>query len=249
MTLEMGLMLVLVLLLSGISKAAFAGGLGLLAMPLMLLVFDAHTALGLMLPVLIMLDAFTLRRYWRRWSWDLLRQLLPAALLGVAVSALLLGLLSANQLMWVIGIGSVLFALKYFSGWQSSGGLMASQGMGWLLGFVSGVSSTLLHAGGPPLAMHLLARKLPSGQYIATSALFFAVLNLVKLPVFIWQQQLTAELFWMALPFLPLCYVAIQLGYWLKQHLQDHYFLPIVHLLLLAAGLKLLWQAWSSTLK
>jgi len=140
MTLEMGLMLVLVLLLSGISKAAFAGGLGLLAMPLMLLVFDAHTALGLMLPVLMMLDAFTLRRYWQRWSWLLLRQLLPAALLGVAVSALLLGLLSANQLMWVIGTGSVLFALKYFSSWQrsgqSSGGLMASQGMGWLVGSV-----------------------------------------------------------------------------------------------------------------
>ena len=38
MTLEMGLMLALVVLLSGISKAAFAGGLGLLAMPMMLLV-------------------------------------------------------------------------------------------------------------------------------------------------------------------------------------------------------------------
>ena len=92
MTLEMGLMLVLVLLLSGISKAAFAGGLGLLAMPLMLMAFDAHTALGLMLPVLIMLDAFTIHRYWRCWSWPLLCQLLPAALICVEVSALLIGL-------------------------------------------------------------------------------------------------------------------------------------------------------------
>lgn len=244
MTLEMGLMLALVVLLSGISKAAFAGGLGLLAMPMMLLVFDAHTALGVMLPLLIMLDAFTIRRYWQGWSWPLLWQLLPPALLGVAVSALLLGLLSARELMWVIGGGSVLFALKYFSGFQRAGGLMASKGMGWLLGFISGVSSTLLHAGGPPLAMHLLARKLPSTEHIATSALFFAVLNLVKLPAFIWQQQLNVELFCWALPFLPLCYFAIQLGYWLKQRVKDHHFLPIVHFLLLAAGLKLLWQSW-----
>ena len=74
MTLDMGLMLALVVLLSGISKAAFAGGLGLLAMPLLLLVFDANTALGLLLPLLLMLDAFTIRRYWQRWNWMVLRQ-------------------------------------------------------------------------------------------------------------------------------------------------------------------------------
>lgn len=242
MTLEMALLLALVVLLSGVSKAAFAGGLGLLAMPLLLLVFDANTALGLLLPLLIMLDAFTIRRYWQRWNWMVLRQLLPAAALGVAVSALLLGALSATQLQWVIGVGSVLFALRYFSGLQSSV-LLASKPMGVLMGFISGVSSTLLHAGGPPLAMHLLARKLPSAEYIATSALFFALLNLLKLPAFIVQQQLNWTLLLWALPFMPLCYVAIRFGYWLKQHLADKHFLPLVHLLLLLAGLKLLWPA------
>ncbi len=243
MTLEMALLLAFVVLLSGISKAAFAGGLGLLAMPLLLLLFDANTALGLMLPLLIGLDLFTLGKYWRCWNLAVLGQLLPAAVLGVLVSAILLGLLSATQLQWVIGGGSVLFALRYFSGFHGQAAILASRPVAVLMGFVSGVSSTLLHAGGPPLAIHLLARKLPATEYIATSALFFAVLNLVKLPAFIVQQQLTMELLWWALPFMPFCYAAVQLGYWLKQRLQDRHFLPLVHLLLLLAGLKLLWPS------
>ena len=79
-----------------------------------------------------------------------------------------------------------------------------------------------------PLAMHLLARKLPATEYIATSAVFFAVLNVVKVPAFVWQQQLTLDLLWLALPFLPLCYLSIQLGYWLKQKVSDQHFLPAV---------------------
>jgi uncharacterized membrane protein YfcA len=242
MNIEMWLMLSLVVLLSGISKAAFAGGLGLLAMPLMLVVFDPHTALGVLLPILLMLDGFTLRKYWQRWSLPVLWQLLPAAMVGIVVAALLLGALSTSQLQWLIGVGSVLFALRYFLLRQSTPWL-ASKAAGVVMGFVSGISSTLLHAGGPPLAMHLLARKLPATEYIATSAVFFTVLNLLKVPAFVWQQQLTLDLLWLALPFLPLCYLSIRLGYWLKQKVSDRHFLPAVHGLLLLAGGKLIWQA------
>lgn len=243
MSLEMWLMLSLVVVLSGISKAAFAGGLGLLAMPLMLMVFDPHTALGVLLPILLMLDGFTLRKYWQRWSLPILLQLLPAAIVGVVIAALLLGALSTTQLQWLIGVGSVLFALRYFLLRQQALPWLASRSAGVAMGLLSGISSTLLHAGGPPLAMHLLARKLPATEYIATSAVFFTVLNLVKVPAFVWQQQLTLDLLWLALPFLPLCYLSIQLGYWLKQKVSDQHFLPAVHGLLLLAGGKLIWQA------
>ena len=33
--------------------------------------------------------------------------------------------------------------------------------------------------------------------------------SLVQVPAFVWQQQLTLELLWLALPFLPLCYLSI----------------------------------------
>lgn len=243
MTWDMALLLGVVVVLSGISKAAFAGGLGLLAMPLLLLLWPPQVALGVMLPLLMMLDIFTLRTYWQRWSLPLLRRLLPAAITGVLVAGFLLGIMSANQLQWLIGVGSVLFALRYFFMAKQASPFLASAAAGIGFGFVSGLSSTLLHAGGPPLAVHLLAKKLPATEYIATSALFFAVLNLVKLPAFVWQQQLSWSLLLWALPFFPLCYVSIQLGYWLKQRIDDRYFLPAVHLLLLLAGGNLIWQA------
>ena len=131
MSLEMWLMLSLVVVLSGISKAAFAGGLGLLAMPLMLMVFDPHTALGVLLPILLMLDGFTLRKYWQRWSLPILLQLLPAAIVGIMVAALLLGALSTSQLQWLIGVGSMLFSLRYF--------LLRQQALPWLASRAAGV--------------------------------------------------------------------------------------------------------------
>ncbi len=242
MTIDMLVILTLVVLLSGISKAAFAGSLGLLAMPLMLIAFPAHMALGLLLPILIMQDTFTLRKYWQRWSVEALKPLLPAAILGVITAAWLLNKLSSQHLQIIIGTASILFALRFFLLKAVSNDALGSPVAARILGFTAGVSSTLVHAGGPPMTLYLLAKKLPGNTYIASSAVFFALLNIVKLPAYVLQGQLTLELLWWALPFAPLCYLAIQMGYWIKQRITEQHFLPIIYSLLLLTGIRLLWQ-------
>lgn len=242
-------MLALVVILAGVSKAAFAGSLGLLAMPLLSLVWPPQLALGVMLPILMLLDGFALRSYWQGWSWPLLRQLLPAAILGVLLASLLLQQLSVTMFQLLLGITSMLFALRYFLQQtllkHKADGLhwLGSRSAGLLLGLVSGISSTLFHAGGPPLTMHLSARHLPSSCYIGTATLFFAVLNLLKVPAFVLNEQLSWQQLAWALPFTPLCFFAIQLGVWLKQHCPERYFLPLIHFLLLLTGLKLAAEA------
>jgi len=168
-------------MLSGISKTSFAGSLGLLAMPLLLLAFPADRALALLLPVLILCDAFTLQSSWKKWDLAALRFLLLPAIIGIVAASFVLLLVTIQQLQLFIGIGATLFALRYFYG-NADLRLFAGAKAGISLGFISGVSSTLLHAGGPPLSLHLLARQLPPVSYIATSAVFFAVLNLLKVP-------------------------------------------------------------------
>ncbi len=242
-------MLALVVILAGVSKAAFAGSLGLLAMPLLLLVWPPQLALGVMLPILMLLDGFALRSYWQRWSWPLLRQLLPAATVGVLLASLLLQQLSVSMFQLLLGITSMLFALRYFlqqtllKRKADSLPWLGSRTAGLILGLISGISSTLFHAGGPPLTMHLSARQLPSTSYIGTATLFFAVLNLLKVPAFVLNDQLSWQQLAWALPFTPLCFFAIKLGVWLKQHCPERYFMPLIHLLLLFTGLKLAGQA------
>ena len=61
--------------MTGVSKGGF-GGVGILAIPLMMMVAPADLALGMWLPLLILCDVFTLRAYPKEW---LLR---PIALLA-----------------------------------------------------------------------------------------------------------------------------------------------------------------------
>ena len=55
---------------------------------------------------------------------------------------------------------------------------------GLLAGSTAGFASTLAHAGGPPITIYLLLQRLEPSGFISTSALFFAVLNWIKVPYY-----------------------------------------------------------------
>ncbi|MCB5226964.1 sulfite exporter TauE/SafE family protein [Alishewanella sp. 16-MA] len=241
MLIEQWAVLIIAVLLIGISKAAFAGSLGLLALPLLLLSFEAPTALSLLLPLLIAADALTLHQYWRQWSMVDLKRLLPAALGGILVGALLLGKLNTAFLQGLVGAASVLFALNYFLQRGKAATWLANSLGGGILGFVAGLSSTLLHAGGPPIKIYLLARQLPYTTYLGTAAVFFALTNWLKVPAYIWQGQLTLQHLYQVLPLLPLSFIAIKLGVYLKKRLPERIIIPLIYSLLFLAGARLLW--------
>lgn len=78
------LLIALVVILIGLSKSAFAGALGVFAVPLLMLKLTAIDAITLMLPILMMSDVFSLRSFWRQWDTRLLISLIPGAVIGVA---------------------------------------------------------------------------------------------------------------------------------------------------------------------
>lgn len=45
----------------------------------------------------------------------------------------------------------------------------------------SGLTSTIAHAGGPPLSVYLLPQQLEKAVLVGTTVIFFAVINAVKL--------------------------------------------------------------------
>src|SRR3982751_5333933 len=72
-------------LITGISKAGFGGGVGILAIPVMALVVGPTQMLGIMLPLLIACDIFSNLHHIGFYDWKLLRPLLGGAVLGVVV--------------------------------------------------------------------------------------------------------------------------------------------------------------------
>ncbi len=241
-------LLAFVILLVGISKAGFAGGLGVLATPLLLLQFPPREALALLLPLLMITDVFTIKRYWQQWRWDLLKPLWPGALFGVLLGALLLGHMNNDALRFGIGLMASLFAARSLSQLLSANQQLTQTSIvpNWIshaLATLAGVSSTLLHAGGPPITMYLTLKRIPSSTFIASSALFFTLLNWSKVPVFVQSDLLSIETIITALLLSPLCWLGTWCGVYIRGFMQERFFQYAVQLLLLVTGVKLIVQS------
>ena len=239
MTLLTLTVIALVVVLTGISKSGFAGALGVFAVPLLLLVMPAVDAIALMLPILIVADVLSLKSYWRQWREDLITQLLPAVIVGVIVAQWLITEIDGRWLSAAIATFSAGFAIRSLFFANTRYALLASHWGAKAMGLLSGLASTLVHAGGPPLIMYFNAKALPPRHYVATAAALFALMNGVKLIAFSSQGLLTLDILLLALAFSPLALVGNWLGVKIRQRFDAQRFVRVMNglLLLLAAVL------------
>ena len=68
----------------GMSKTGVPGA-GMIAIPLMVLIFGSKSSTGILLPILIFADVCAVYYYNRYANWDHLKRLLPITLLGVCL--------------------------------------------------------------------------------------------------------------------------------------------------------------------
>jgi uncharacterized membrane protein YfcA len=223
---------VLGVILTGISKSGFAGGAGVLAIPLLALVIPLPAATVIMLPVLLFMDVRAIHLYRKQVSWVELRRLAPSVLAGIIIGGILLGKLSANALALITGLVSVLFA-----SWQNlSGWLKRFQQASWFWGSVSGITSTLIHAGGPPISVYFLGRELEKLKWLGTAAMLFGLMNLTKVIPYQMNGFWEKHLFFVSLWLLPAAWIGVQLGYIIQKHFDGATFIKICRVLLLVSG-------------
>ena len=232
-------------ILFGISKGGFGGGFGVAAVPLMALVISPIQAAAIMLPILCVMDLFAIRRFRGRWVLPELKVLIPASLLGIAVGTALFGYLSAAAIRLIVGIVAITFTLHHWIGRRNSARLGSAdfpRGYGLLGGGVAGFTSFIAHAGGPPVDMYLLRRSLDRTEFVATTVLFFAVVNFVKLIPYGWLGQLDTSNLWTAVVLLPLAPIGIEIGHWLHHRVSDRFFFQLMYVLLFLVGCKLIYD-------
>ncbi|OHB56324.1 MAG: hypothetical protein A2Y07_00235 [Planctomycetes bacterium GWF2_50_10] len=139
----------------GIAKAGFVGGLGILVTPQAALVYPSRVAIGLVLPLLIVTDIFSLYFYWRKWNAHNVRWLVPGALAGIFAGIMLIGRLDDQVLVQLIG--GIAFAFIGIRWQLGLSGIQLEeyhpkQWQGTLFGLVVGVTTTIVHAGSPVVA-------------------------------------------------------------------------------------------------
>lgn len=230
--------------LTGLSKAGLGGGLGFLITPMLVLVMPLDQAVGLMLPVLILGDLFTLAAYWRRWEVRFLWILFAGALIGVTLATLVLANFPVDVLRKGLGVlVLVFFAYRLLE--RRIFIRLAYRPHPWhgvLAGSLAGFTSTLAHAGGPLVAMYLLLQQLPPITFIATSALFFVVLNWIKVPYYYYAGLLDFKLLWQFIWLVPLLPLGVWAGRRLVNRMNRKAFETVIMGLLLASGLLLLFR-------
>lgn len=233
-------------LLVGVAKAGLGGGVGVLATPVMALAMPVSDAAALMLPVLIGTGFFTVGHYRRAASGRDLGLLLPASLVGIAAGALTFDALADHEraLEAAVGILVLGFVAWRLAAPHLTGRLQktAPPSLAWggLMGALAGFGSTLAHAGGPPVTVYLLPRRLPRHVFVGTMAWFFFVLNLVKLIPYGWLGLLSVQRLALALALLPLAGLGTFLGVWLLRHMSELLFMRFVTALLAVTGLQLI---------
>jgi hypothetical protein len=195
--------------LTGISKGGLGGTMGVLITPMVALVIPVDQAIGLLLPVFMLGDAFALVAHWRRWNGRLIALLIPGGLLGITLGTFVLTNISVEFLQRLLGIFVFLFVGYKLveSKILKSLHYQARNWHGWLAGGVAGFTSTLAHAGGPPIVIYLLMQNITPAVFVATSVLFFTVVNWIKVPYYyragLLDFAILAQVVWLA-PLVPL---------------------------------------------
>lgn len=225
----------------GLVKGGLGPVPGALLVPLLSTQMPVSEAVALTLPLLLVGDWFALPVYWRKWDSRAVRLTVPAGIAGVLIGVVLLSVLPDLALRRVLGaIALLAVAYKLGSDMLSSLRYTARDWHGWAAGWGSGFMSALANAGAPPITAYLLLRGFSPVAFIATTVVFFLVMNLVKLPVFLAAGVLNAGqiagMVW-ALPLIPA-------GVWLGKHLVERIDARKFELLMLAllawAGVSLL---------
>ena len=219
------------------------GGLpvGPLIVPLLSVIMPVSLAVGVALPLLIVGDQFALRAYWRTWELRLIKLVLPGAAVGIILGTLLLSELSDEMLKRILGVFTLsIAAYKIASDSLKNVDYAPRNWHGSLAGGASGFSSALANAGGAPMTAYLLLQKLSPIPFVGTSTLFFAIVNILKLPAFLYTNVIDMDKLLSVVWAIPL----IPLGVWLGRKLIDRinslYFDRMMLVGLLVAGVLLL---------
>lgn len=233
----------------GIAKGGFGAGLGVLAVPMMAMVISPVQAAAILLPILCVMDLFGLWAYRGKWVLPELRIMLPASLLGIAIGTLLFEFMSPARLRLLLGFVAITFTLQH---WlramlrQSEQQRLFGPFVGIVASAVAGFTSFIAHAGGPPVTMYLLRRGIDRTQFQATTVVFFAVVNYVKLVPYAWLGQFDTGNLETSVILAPLAPLGIGAGVWLHKRVTDRLFFRLAYAMLFVVGLKLIYDGMTA---
>ncbi|MEV8540217.1 sulfite exporter TauE/SafE family protein [Streptomyces sp. NPDC051572] len=184
-------------LLVGFSKTAVSGA-NTVSLAIFAAVLPARASTGVLLPILIVGDVLAVLTYRRHAHWPTLWRLFPAVAAGVVIGTLFL--VWADDAVVRTSIGAILLFMAGVTLWRrckaeavagdSAGAAdepdsvttRSGRAKARSYGVLGGFTTMVANAGGPVMSMYLLSAGFRKLGFLGTSAFFFLIVNVTKVP-------------------------------------------------------------------
>ena len=233
----------------GVSKSGLAAGFGSFGVPVLSMYVPPIMAAGILLPLFVVIDTTNLWNYRNHFQRQYLKILILSSMIGIALGTLAFGVVRPEWLRLLVGGIALWFAgLHFFRSYLPKISGKMPQKFGFFFAVVSGFTSHLAHAGGPPVRAFLLNQDLPKSQFIGTFGFLFACINWMKVGPYLYFGQITWESIKVSLMLAPMIPFGVYAGIKLHKSLSQSLFTKIAYVLLTLAGLKMIYDGLSELL-
>ena len=232
-------------LLLGISKSGFGAGFGSLAVPIMALSISVPQAAAVLMPVLLLMDLLGLAAFRKDFDKPLLKFLVPFALVGTVIGALLFKVLDTHVVAGMVGAFTLLFLVQRLLFPPRPDSLPPPRWVGALLTVTSGFTSFVAHAGGPPINAYVIPLRLSPVKFTATMPFLFFAVNLSKWIPYAWLGLLDMRNMATSVLLLPLAPIGVWAGVRLARRISQVLFYRLLYGGMFLTGCKLLWDGFA----
>ncbi|WP_193105562.1 sulfite exporter TauE/SafE family protein [Brachybacterium sp. FME24] len=239
----------------GLSKTAMPGG-GTIAVGLFALALPAKESTAALLLLLMVGDATALWVYRREPDVRTLVRLIPSVLIGVVLGTIFFATVGGDTVRTTIGV--ILLILIAVTVWRRRTARVATaaragepepeetpSGPGVAVGragygVLGGFTTMVANAGGPVMSMYFYAMRMPVLTFLGTSAWFFAIVNVIKLPFSAGLGLITRDTLVMDAMLVPLVLIGAYCGAKIARRIPQGVFERVVLVLTVASAIGLL---------
>ena len=230
-------------LILGFSKTGMPS-LGILGVAIMAIVFPAKASVGLLVPMLIVGDIFTVIYYRRKVIWKYLWQVLPWVVIGLVVGFFVLDYSDNQMLQILIGVIVLLLLILHLVKGKLDAAveekLDGSFIFSAILGVLSGFTTMIGNAAGGIMSIYLLSKRLDKDAFVGTGAWFYLFVNVVKVPFHASLGLITWHTLFFDMWMIPVVVAGAFIGVFTLKRLSQVWFQRIILILTAIGGIRLI---------
>jgi uncharacterized membrane protein YfcA len=228
----------LIILTAAMIQAGTGFGFAIIAIPLLVLLHDAHTAVPLANLLSLVSAVALLPQARKEVDKSLLKPLFVGSLAGLPLGGVFFYFIPVFWLKVTVSATIVIFTLLLIRK------VSLPLGNGKRIGAVSGFFTTSLGMPGPPIVLYLASKNTDKASFRGTTIVFYSLVYPISLLIQAGTGHLTLDLVEKSIFMIPAIVIGQMLGSLIHNKLNQQTFRKVTYVLLMVSAFNSLWQAF-----